>query len=209
MREKLNESSTAQIVVVVVLLVAVGFMLVTKMGGGESGEEAPTTEATVAIAGTDQTGTATGATPGEAVEGAIEAAGAEFSSASELPASLPAPPLPAPVTAAYRAGKTVVLLIVHDGGIDDRLAMRAVKALAGDGDVAVFVVPAHQISRYAAITVGVDVNRVPALVVMRPRRLSNGTPQASVSYGLQTPPSVVQAVEDASYNGPTVSYHPE
>ena len=39
----------------------------------------------------------------------------------DRPPRCPAPPLPAPVTAAYDAGKTVVLLVVHDGGIDDRL----------------------------------------------------------------------------------------
>jgi hypothetical protein len=76
-------------------------------------------------------------------------------------------------------------------------------------EVALFVVPVGEIARYAAITLGVDVNRVPALVVMRPRRVSEGTPQASVTYGLQTRQSIVQAVRDAAYAGPTVSYHPE
>ena len=74
--------------------------------------------------------------------------------------------------------------------------------------LAVFVIPAKQIARYTAITVGVEVEQVPALIVMRPRRLSGGTPQASVSYGFQTPESVVQAVADASYRGPEVPYHP-
>ena len=68
--------------------------------------------------------------------------------------------------------------------------------------------PAKQIYRYAAITVGLDVNRVPALVVMRPKRLSGGTPQASVDYGFQTSQSVLQAVRDAAYDGREVTYHP-
>ena len=66
----------------------------------------------------------------------------------------------------------------------------------------------RQISRYAAITLGLEVNRVPALVVMRPKQLSGGTPQASVDYGFQTPQSVVQAVRDAAYDGREVTYHP-
>ena len=37
-----------------------------------------------------------------------------------------------------------------------------------------------------AITLGVDVTRVPALIVMRPKRLSDGTPQATVNYGFQS-----------------------
>ena len=49
---------------------------------------------------------------------------------------------------------------------------------------------------------------MPALLVMRPRRLSGGVPQASVDYGFQTPQSVVQAVVDAGYKGPEATYHP-
>ena len=43
---------------------------------------------------------------------------------------------------------------------------------------------------------------------MRPKRLSDGTPQASVDYGFQTSQSVVQAVLDAAYDGREVTYHP-
>ena len=156
--------------------------------------------------------TATGSTPGEAVEGAVEnleaGAGTASASGSELPASLPAPPLPHPVSAAYDAGKTVVLLIVHDGGIDDRLTAAATLFAETVPRTALFVVPAKRVARYAAVTVGLDVNRVPALIVMKPRRLSGGVPQATVSYGYQTPASVVQAVRDASYKGPEETYHP-
>jgi hypothetical protein len=74
--------------------------------------------------------------------------------------------------------------------------------------VASFVVPVDKIARYASIAQGVNLNRVPALVVIRPRGLSNGVPTASVRYGFQSPESVVQAVIDAGYKGPTLSYHP-
>ncbi|HEX3734690.1 MAG TPA: hypothetical protein VHU86_05990 [Solirubrobacterales bacterium] len=212
MRDKLNNSPAAQIAIVVVLLLGAGYFVLGGMGGGEEEEAAPT-EATVAIEGTSATGTATGATPGEAVEGAVEgaveAASSELSSSTEISASVPAPALPHPVTAAYEAGKTVVILVVHDGGIDDGIVTKASAGLRSMSEVALFVVPVGQISRYAAITLGVDVNRVPALIVMRPKSLAEGVPQASVSYGFQSPQSVAQAVEDASYNGPVVSYHPE
>jgi hypothetical protein len=69
-------------------------------------------------------------------------------------------------------------------------------------------VTASKISRYAAITEGVGVSRVPALVVVRPKRLHEAVPTASVSYGFQSGESVVQAVIDAGYEGPTVDYHP-
>jgi hypothetical protein len=209
MRDKLNNSPAAQIGLVVVLIAAAAFMFL-KPGGGEESEEAPT-EATVAIAGTSASGTATGASAGEAVEGAVEgaleAATAEASPAA-VAASIPAPPMPAPVAAAYDADKTVVLLIVHDGGIDDRLVRGAAEQLKSHPDVALFVVPAKQISRYAAITLGADVQQVPALLVMKPRDVSEGVPQASVDYGFQTSQSVVQAVIDAGYKGPEATYHP-
>jgi hypothetical protein len=210
MREKLNSNPIAQIAIVAVLALA-AFVLLTQMGGGGESEEAAPTEATVAVAGTDATGTATASTPGEAVEGAVEeaveAAVTEASTAS-IAASIQPPPLPAPVAAAYKADKTVALLVVHDGGIDDRLVATSTRRLSALPDVAVFVVPAKQIARYGAITLGVDVQQVPALVVMRPRGLSNGTPQATVSYGFQSGQSIEQAARDASYNGPEATYHP-
>ena len=98
--------------------------------------------------------------------------------------------------------------MIHPGGIDDRIVKQAVQKLKALPERAVFVIPAKQIARYTAVTVGVEVDQVPALVVVRPRRLSGGTPQASVSYGFQTAQSVVQAVRDASYKGPEVPYHP-
>lgn len=212
MREKLNSDPKYQIGFIALLVIVAGYMLLGMGGGEEEGAEtAAPTQATVAVAGTGATGTATAATPGEAVEGAvesaIESASAEASAAS-VSASIPAPPMPRPVAAAYKAGKTVVLLIVHNGGIDDRLVAASTRRLSSYPDTAVFVVPAKQVARYGAITLGVDVQQVPALVVMRPRHLSKGTPQASVTYGFQSAQSVAQAVRDASYKGPEGSYHP-
>ncbi len=210
MREKLNENPKAQVALVAVLVV-VGALMFMKMssGGKEEGSAAPT-EATVAVAGTSATGTATGATPGEAVEGAVETAleSTDATGAVAAPPSVPAPPPPAPVTSAYDEGKTVVLLIVHDGGIDDALVKQASAQLSSASSVALFTVPAAQIAHYAAITVGLEVDRVPALVVMRPKRLSDGTPQATVDYGFRTAQGVEQAVRDAAYNGRELTYHP-
>lgn len=213
MREKLNENPKYQVALVAVLVAIAVLFFISKSGGGE--EEAVetgmgATEATVSVAGTSATGIATGATPGEAVEAAAESAVAAVGgTAVAAPSSIPAPPPPAPVAAAYDGGKTVVLLIVHDGGIDDRLIKQSSASLASRSDVALFIVPAKQIARYAAITVGLDVNRVPALVVMRPKHLSGRTPQASVDYGFQTAQGVVQAVQDAAYDGRELTYHPE
>lgn len=205
MREKLNSNPKAQVALVALLVVAAAFMFLK--GGGEKEEAAESAPVVATVNGT----TATGATPGEAVEGAVESleAGSVEATATSLPTSVPAPPLPRRVTAAYDADKTVVLLVADPGGINDRLVVRSAALLAAVPDVAAFVVPVGEVARYAAITVGINLNRVPALVVMRPRHLSGGTPQASVDYGFQTPQSIVQAVIDASYEGPEATYHPD
>jgi hypothetical protein len=207
-REKLNENPLAQVGLILILVV-VGVYMFISSSGGEEEESAGATEATVAVAGTSVVGTATGATPGEAVEGAVESAVETVGeTGAAAPTAVPTPPPPGPVTAAYDAGKIVVLLIVHDGGIDDKLVQQASSQLTSDPDVALVTVPAKRIADYAAITVGLDVNRVPALVVMRPKRLSGGTPQASVDYGFQTSEGVLQAVRDAAYEGRELTYHP-
>lgn len=193
MREKLNQNPMAQVGLVLVLLVVVGFMLMKGMGGEEEGGEAVPAETPTAVE----------------AEGEVPVEGVASTPAAAVTAPVPAPPLPKDVTAAYEAGQTVVLLIVRDGGIDDELARDSVQALSSVADTAVFIVPVGEIARYAAITLGVDVNRVPALVVLRPKELSEAGPEASVSYGFQTALSVEQAVRDARYEGPTVSYHPE
>jgi hypothetical protein len=195
MREKLNENPMAQAAVVGVLLVVALVFLLGKGGGGskEEGEGGETAAAKAAVS---------------AVETELEA-GAE-------PAPLPAPgsgpgappPPPRPVVSAFNAGDTVALLFVRDGGIDDRLVARAVGRLESMDKVATFVVPAHQLVRYVSIAQGVDLSRVPALVVIRPKNLSHGYDAASVRYGFQSAESLVQAVVDARYHGATLAYHP-
>jgi hypothetical protein len=209
MREKLNENPKAQVALVAILVVVGAFMfLKSSSGGEEEGVEAAPTEATVA--GTGAVGTATGATPGEAVESAVQSleTGATASVAA-TPVSVPTPPPPRRLLAAYDANRIVVLLIVRKGGIDSAFTARASALLKAAPKVALFVVSAKHIARYAALTIGLEVNRVPALVVLKPKHLSRGTPQATVSYGFQTPESVLQAVVNANYHGRERTYHPE
>jgi hypothetical protein len=191
MREKLNENPLAQVGLIGVLLV-VGVLMLTSMGGGgesEAGSEAET-----------ETSVTTSAP-------AITPAGEAPSTGG--PATPPeAPPPPKAVTAAFDSGQTVVLLIVREGGIDDRMVRADSAVLGAVPGVALFIVPARKIARYASITEDVGVNRVPALVVLRPKALSHGVPTASVSYGYQGAQSVVQQVKDARYRGRTLSYHP-
>lgn len=198
MRDKLNNSPVAQIGLVAVLLVAVGFLLISQMGGGEE-ESAETV-----------TPAPEGTTVAPAIGSPEEAATTEAAptTSSVYSAAISVPKLPEPVMQAYNEDKTVVVLVVRNGGIDDELVEPSVRDLESRPDTAVFVVPANEVARYAAITLGVQVDRTPALIVMRPKSLSDGTPQASVSYGFQSSQAIVQAFEDATYDGPEVTYYP-
>jgi hypothetical protein len=190
MREKLNENPMAQVALVAVLLVLAAVFLLGKMGGTseEEGAEEP-----IAPATTTSTELSTGPVP------KLPAPGSGLGSA-------PAPP--ADVVRAFDANKTVVLLFVRRGGIDDRLVTRAASRLGALPTVASFVVPSDRIAHYVSIAQGVDLNRLPALVVVRPKHLTRGVPTASVQYGFQSAESIVQAVVDASYHGGTLAYHP-
>ena len=102
---------------------------------------------------------------------------------------------------AWKSGKAVVLLIVRNHGIDDRLVTRSVRALSSDPGLAVFVARAHQVARYSRITQGVGVSQVPALIIVRPKRVSGSVPEAQVTYGFRDSQTVVQYVHDALYSG--------
>jgi hypothetical protein len=194
MREKLNDNPMAQIALVGVLLVVAVVFLLGKAGGGEAEEEE---------------GSST------AADAAVAAVAAELE-AGQQPLRLPAPgtgpgaipPPPRAVVDAVDSGDTVAILFVRDGGIDDQLVKEAVGKLENFGYVATFVVPTHQIYRYVSISQGVDLSRVPALVVIRPKNLSRQYNPASVHYGFQSAQSVVQAVVDARYHDGTLPYHP-
>ncbi len=191
MREALNSNPLAQAAVIGVLLLGTGFFLMSSMGGGKE-EEA--------------------AAPEEAATLSVVAEGEAPATPTSVPPLPPSPGsaarLPEGVTRAFDANQTVVLLFVRGGGIDDRLVAGTVKRVSSMPGVAPFVVPAGQIARYAAVSQGVAVDRVPALVVVRPKRLTGDVPVASVHYGFQSPQSVVQAIVDAGYEGRTLDYHP-
>lgn len=198
MREQLNNNPIAQIAIIGVLLVAGGIFLMTTMGGGGEEEAA---EAPTAVEATPEAGN-----PAEVPVESLEAEAP--ASASATLAAVPGIEPPAKVVDAYESGATVVLLFIRDGGIDDRLIRDATAGLSQLPEAVSFVVPAKEIARYTAITGGVGVERVPALLVLTPKSVSPQAPTASVHYGYQSPESVAQAVIDAGYEGPTLDYHP-
>jgi hypothetical protein len=207
MRKAINENRTVQLGLLGgLLLVGALFLLMGKKDEAPPPATAPVAGSSVS-AGTSSPSTAGASTATSSTAGATAAAAATTgatvtaSPATVSPDALvPGPGLPRPVISAWNRGDAVVLLIAKGGATDDRLVRSSVEALSEPG-VAVFVADAGQIARYSRITQGVGVDRVPALVVVRPKRLSGGTPQATVSYGFRDSQSVVQAVHDALYSG--------
>ena len=219
MREQINENPAVQAVLVGILVLACVFMLWTRVISGGSSGEAPPPPPT-------SSDTATTAPPTASAEAPAASAPAPTAPDATSPGvDAPEPPpgtdvaaggleagkgMPEPVVSAYEDGKAVVLLIVRQAGVDDKRVKTYVRALEVDPSVAVFVTGARNVARYSQIANGVGVNRVPALIVMQPRSVSEGgMPVASVSYGFRGPASVVQAVKDALYDGKNVPYDPE
>jgi hypothetical protein len=201
MREAINNNPMVQLAVIGVLVLVVGlFMMMNlKKKSGSSSSGTPTDSSAVVTPSAG--GTSASATPGVAPSSAPPSSAPSTSGTVTPDALIPGPGLPQPVVSAWKGGKAVVLLIVRPQGIDDKLVTVSTLALDGDPRVAVFLVPANKVARYSRITQGVGVDRVPALVVVRPRKESGSVPQATVSYGFRNSQSVVQAVHDAVYSG--------
>lgn len=208
MRKAVNENPVVQVVVVGVLAIVVGFLLITRvMGGSEnSADTASTDTAAPAAAPVAEAG----AVPAEpAAEAPAEAAAGGVPVTTGAPGFEAGPGLPGDVVKAYDAGEVIVLLISKKDGIEDKRLRDEVEALRSRSDTAVFMTDSRDVARYSRIAEGVDLDRVPALAVIKPKRLTDGPlPEASVAYGFRKPESVAQAVRDALYKGRELPYHP-
>jgi hypothetical protein len=227
LRKAINENPVVQIVVLGGMAIVVGFLLFTRvLSSGSSEEAAAPTDSATPPAAESSAAPATGAAPTTpaptttppATGAAPPATGAVPSATEAVPAAptpttaegefSAGPGLPKPVVSAYDDGKAIALFIEKRKGIDDKALVDSVEQLRSRDDLALFLVPAKDVSRYARITEGVDIDRVPALVTVSPRRVSGRVPEATVSYGFRGPDSVRQAVEDALFDGKAVTYDP-
>lgn len=214
MRKAINDNPMVQMGVIGVLLVGMGLLLATTVLKKDAKKEDSTPSgADAVLAGTADTGatSADAAALGSASPTAATSAPAVPTTVAPPTAEslVPGPGLPAEVVSAWESGDAIVLLIVRNKGVDDKLVRGSVEGLQGDSGISVFVAKAKDVARYSRITQGVGVSRVPALVVVRPQRLSGSIPEAQVSYGFRNSQSVLQAVDDALYSGrDNVPYHP-
>lgn len=226
MRKSLNNNPLIAIAIVGVLGIGVAMLLLSSLSSGGSSEAtSSTTGATNAPAtGAAPTDPAAAATTTAATAPTDPAAAAATDPATGLPAAptaAAAPPpvgsfvagpgLPSAVVAAHKRDDAVALLVVKRNGIDDRAVRVGYRRASNVPHVTAFDTLAKHVAKYARITEGVDVDRVPALVVIRPRSVTgSGAPQATVTYGFNRPAQLVQAVKDALYNGPEdLPYHPD
>jgi hypothetical protein len=215
MRKALNENPKVQAGVIALLLVG-GVLLFMKMSkGADTGAATATDPAATAATSAPGAVSADGVVPAPATGAAAPVtptaapiAPTAASGTVSPEALVPGPGLPRDVAQAFARGNAVVLLIVKQGSTDDDLVRSSVGAISGPG-VSVFVASASNVARYSRITQGVGLSRVPALIVVRPRKVGGDAPQATVSYGFRDSQSIVQAVEDALYTGrDDVPYHP-
>lgn len=212
MRKAVNENPVVQVVVVGFLAIVVGFLLITRvMGGSENNADTASTDtAAPAAAPVAEASAVPADAPAEpAADAPAEAAAGGVPVATGAPGFEAGPGLPEDVVKAYDAGDVVVLLISKKDGIEDKRLRDEVEALRSRSDTSVFMTDSREVARYSRIAEGVDLDRVPALVVIRPKRLTDGPlPEASVAYGFRKPESVGQAVRDALYKGKELPYHP-
>lgn len=223
MRNALNNNPVVQAVVIGMMALIVAFLLFTRVlnQGGDEAPPAPASGTAPAPgASAPPSGVPTPAAPAPAAPApATPAPGTAPAPTAPSPAAPAAPDavaadfeagpgLPQKVVDAYEKDKAVVLMIVKAKGRDDRALRRSVDRLRGRGDVVLFVIPVKRVAKYARVTEGVDLNRVPAIVVIRPKSLSGEVPEAIVRYGFRGPASVEQAVEDAIFDGKGATYDP-
>ena len=224
MRKALNEDPRVQMGVFAVVGIIVVFFLFNTVMKKDPAPPAPTSTAataapasgtqpgsaaTATAAGTAAPATTTPVAPGTApttpVTPSTPSVGTDPGAANGL---LPGKGLPKDVLVAYARNQAIALLVVDPKGLSDEKLKAFTEPLKSRKDVTLFVVDAKDIGDYYRITAGVSVDRVPALVVIRPRKLTADAPTATVSYGFRSPKSVDQAVDDALYDGGTVPSYP-
>jgi hypothetical protein len=214
MRAAINNNPIVQIGLLGVLGVIVAVLFLSNMGGGAPAEEAASPEsASEAPAGTpvpiDE------ATPGAPVAPAPSAPEAVPGKPAGVTPFEAGKGLPAAVVNAYESGDVIVLLVMQSGGVEDESLKRDVESLETRGDTSVFVTDAEGVDKYSRIAEGVTLDRVPAIIVLHPlegkasgSESSLPMPEASVAYGYRGKESVVQAVNDALYDGDSRAYSP-
>jgi hypothetical protein len=234
MRKALNSNPVVQIGLLGVLGVLVAVVFMSNMSGEEppppAEDQAATETAAPAAAApvTPAPATAAPAAPApEATSPTVAASSAEFEASKGLPKE---------IVEAYESGDVVVLLVLKKKGFEDRAMFNLLgkpgetirgadlgwsdryesgpSTFKATAPTTLFVAKSKHVAAFSRIAEGVSLDRVPAIIVIRPLddKLPKGEaapmPEASVTYGYRGPESVIQAVEDMLFEGKTGGYAP-
>jgi hypothetical protein len=218
MRKALNENPMVQIAVLGVAAIAFAVILFTSV---LKKDDTASTATDPAAATSSATGSDPAQTTSDPAATADSSAAPTDSSAAPTPTQaappaggsisdglLPSKGLPSDVLVAFAKNETIALLVIDPKGMSDEKVEEYTRALRNRDDVRVFIVDVKNIADYSRVTIGATVNRVPALVVIRPRKLTGSVPTASVSYGFRDAASVNQAIDDAVYKGKQIPSYP-
>lgn len=214
MRKALNENPMVQLGVLAAMAVIFAVMLFSTVLKGEEpppAEEEPATATAAPVTGVtppvaNDTSSAEPVSPAASGEGGAVAP-APAGDAEPLKAT---EGLPAAVVRAYEANRAIALLVIDPKALADKQLETWTESL-NRGDVDTFVVNVKDIAEYARVTQGVGVSSVPSLIIVRPRKLTDDVPTATVSTGFEGPRSIEQALDDALYDGkvrPPSEAHP-
>lgn len=216
MRRALNENPMVQMAVLGMIGVAFAILLFTTvLKGKDTGAAVPPAGVADAAGAPVATDTAS-ADVVPSVDSTLPtdpaAAGTDVAPTSPEAGSadglLPTKGLPKDLLVAYAKGQAIALLVVDPKAQGSAKIEDYTRRLGESSNAQVFVVAVKNIADYSRITTGVAVSQAPALVVIRPRKLTANVPTATVSYGFRSPRSVAQALEDALYKGEPVSAYP-
>jgi hypothetical protein len=123
-------------------------------------------------------------------------------------ALLPTKGLPSDVLVAYAKNKVILLLVIDPKSPGSKRLERYADDLKLKKDVEVFKATPKDLPKYSRIAAGVNVTQTPAIVVIKPRKLVDDVPTATVSYGMRNEQSFDQTVYDALYKGGQVPAYP-
>lgn len=199
MRKALNENPMVQLGVLGVGLLLLGVMLFsTVLKGEETPEPAASTADPAAATATPPVEGESPAPPAEAAPPPATPSGSEPDRVAALE---PSKGLPDDVVRAYAADRPFALLVIDPKAVADEQLEEWIEILSARRGLETFVVKTKDIVKYARITQGAAVSSTPALVMVRPRKLTGNVPTAIVSTGFEGPRSLEQALDDALYKG--------
>lgn len=201
MREQLNNNPTYQIGAFG-LLAVIGLLYFMVLRGGDEPVPAPPAVPGVPGAVAPGTATAPGAATGP-LDGSAAGASGGLTAPIELEALEPGKGLPLDLVKAYAEDQTIVIFVAAPKSVAAERLEKSAKVLDGRKDTKVFHYTPKQVAKISRVSLALQLNRVPAMITIVPRSLTDSVPTATVAYGYRGSKSVLTQVKDANYRGPT------